>query len=382
MTNNQLKKAFSSCFLLKNEAIMEEINTLIKGYIVDSVVCNNEQYVIKMSDKNKNTISMVIDSDSIHVTRNENGVFSNIAFYDTQVMRQTDIEKRDKGLIYTETCKRFARSRKFNNSSVLTDLEQESYTFSADTINTILNDKDYREVDSNQIFIRLKSLGMKANLEDAADLFTTFSTHMNYYYGWEGGRQITDNFYPTKTLVNGENLSMLFDVNDKNHTSINQLKGLQRYAPIDYSFEAIEKSPIRLAILSPIQQIDNIIGHLNNLNAKHSAKSSEMFLPNYEGFYDTYKRSLNIPDKNNNQLCRTYDETVTCNENTKSFVDSIKSQIDYFQTQLSDFDVLVIYIPKSFTKFREDSGYDPDFNLHDAIKLYGTNKGVKIQFIE
>ena len=35
MTNNQLKKAFSSCFLLKNEAIMEEINTLIKGYIIE-----------------------------------------------------------------------------------------------------------------------------------------------------------------------------------------------------------------------------------------------------------------------------------------------------------------------------------------------------------
>lgn len=214
MTNNQLKKAYSSCFLLKNEAIMEEVNNLVQGYIVDSINSNNGQYAIRFSDKNKNTISMIIDKDSIHVTRNENNVFSNIAFYDTQVMRQTDIEKRDKGLIYTETCKRFARSKKFNNNSVLTDLEQESYTFSADTINTILNGKDFRNVDSNQIFIRLKSLGMKANLEDAADLFTTFATHMNYYYGWEGGRQITDNFYPTKTLVNGENLSMLFDVND------------------------------------------------------------------------------------------------------------------------------------------------------------------------
>ena len=65
---------------------------------------------------------------------------------------------------------------------------------------------------------------------------------------------------------------MLFDVNDINHTSINQLKGLQRYAPIDYSFETAEKSPIRIAILSPNQQIDNIIGHLNSLNAKNSAK--------------------------------------------------------------------------------------------------------------
>lgn len=175
---------------------------------------------------------------------------------------------------------------------------------------------------------------------------------------------------------------MLFDVNKESHKSINQLKGLQKYAPIDYSFETSTKPPIRIAILSPIQQIDNIIGHLNNLNVKHSTKSGEMFLPNYEGFYETYKRTLNIPDKNNIHLCRTYDEIATCKTNTASFVDSIKSQIDYFQTQLSDFDVLVIYIPKSFARFREDNNYDPDFNLHDAIKLYGTNKGIKIQFIE
>lgn len=175
---------------------------------------------------------------------------------------------------------------------------------------------------------------------------------------------------------------MLFDVSDKNHTSINQLKGLQRYAPIDYSFETTPKPPIRIAILTPAQQIDNIISHLNNLNTKYSAKTGEMFLPNYEGFYETYKRALIIPNKNDTQLCRMYDETATCKINTETFINNIKSQIDFFQTKLSDFDVLVIYIPKSFAKFREDNAYDPDFNLHDAIKLYGTNKGVKIQFIE
>ncbi len=175
---------------------------------------------------------------------------------------------------------------------------------------------------------------------------------------------------------------MLFDVSDKNHTSINQLKGLQRYAPIDYSFETTPKPPIRIAILTPAQQIDNIISHLNNLNTKYSAKSGEMFLPNYEGFYETYKRALIIPNKNDTQLCRMYDETATCKINTETFINNIKSQIDFFQTKLSDFDVLVIYIPKSFAKFREDNAYDPDFNLHDAIKLYGINKGVKIQFIE
>ena len=174
----------------------------------------------------------------------------------------------------------------------------------------------------------------------------------------------------------------LFDVNNANHKSINQLKGLQKYAPIDYSFEATEKSPIRLAVLTPFQQADNIIRHLNNLHTRHAAKSNEMFLPNYGGFYETYKRALNIPSQNDSQLFRTYDESNMLHVQTKTFVEYIKSQIDYFQTQTPDFNILVIYSPKSFTKFREDSNYDPDFNLHDAIKLYGTNTGVKIQFIE
>ena len=192
----------------------------------------------------------------------------------------------------------------------------------------------------------------------------------------------SDSNYPQVYSHKFDEPEMLFDVNDKNRISINQLKGLQRYAPIDYSFETTQKPPIRIAILTPTQQTDNIINHLNNLNNKHSARDGEMFLPNYEGFYEIYKRTLNIPDKNNTQLCRMYDETATCKVNTETFINNIKSQIDYFQTQLSDFDVLVIYIPKSFVKFREDNTYDPDFNLHDAIKLYGTNKGIKIQFIE
>ena len=175
---------------------------------------------------------------------------------------------------------------------------------------------------------------------------------------------------------------MLFDVNNANHKSINQLKGLQKYAPIDYSFETTQKPPIRLAILTPFQQTDNIIRHLNSLNTRHVTKSNEMFLPNYEGFYETYKRALNIPSQSDSQLFRTYDESNMLRVKTKTFVEHIKSQIDYFQTQVPDFDILVIYIPKSFIKFREDSNYDPDFNLHDTIKLYGTNKGVKIQFIE
>ena len=50
MTNNQLKKAYSSCFLLKNEAIMGEINNLVEGYKVDSVISIGDHGLTSIED--------------------------------------------------------------------------------------------------------------------------------------------------------------------------------------------------------------------------------------------------------------------------------------------------------------------------------------------
>src|SRR5574344_81270 len=189
--------------------------------------------------------------------------------------------------------------------------------------------------------------------------------------------------HPQVSAFKYDEPEMLFNINNQTHKSINQLKGLQKYAPIDSSFDANSKPPVKLAVLSPTQHLDSIIEHLNNLNSRYSPiNTKEMFMPNYEGFYEIYKRVITIPIKSNSQLCRTYDEFSSITLATGDFTKRIKSQIDYFQTQNSNFDILIIYIPKSFEKFREDKDYDPDFNLHDEIKLYATKKGVRIQFIE
>lgn len=252
--------------------------------------------------------------------------------------------------------------------------------------------KSYKQVEINSIMSSIYNADYGKSLKDLNTflrtkgsneiVFTNGDFSIKFNFVCFSYKLLSNSKYPQVSSYKFDEPEMLFDVNNANHKSINQLKGLQKYAPIDYSFETTEKPPIKLAILTPLQQSDNIIRHLNSLNTRHAAKSNEMFLPNYEGFYETYKRALNIPSQNDSQLFRTYDESNMLRVKTKTFVEHIKSQIDYFQTQASDFEVLVIYIPKLFAKFREDSNYDPDFNLHDAIKLYGTNKGVKIQFIE
>ena len=78
----------------------------------------------------------------------------------------------------------------------------------------------------------------------------------------------------------------------------------------------------------------------------------------------------------------TYSYSTVYNYTPSQFVDFLKRGIDKFALTRTDYDILVIYIPKSFTKFRNATSISQDFDLHDALKLYATDKGVTIQFIE
>ena len=176
---------------------------------------------------------------------------------------------------------------------------------------------------------------------------------------------------------------MCFSDTDNQKSSINQLRGLVDYGPIDcsYASEGINSSAIKLAVLSPKEHLTNILKHLNSLNLQVCPKK-DAFLPDYDGFSTIFRRSLVVPPETNTDLCKTYSETYFRTKAVKDFVDFLKRGINYFATRRFDFDILIIYIPKGFARFRESLEISPDFNLHDAIKLYATEKGVAIQFIE
>ncbi len=182
-----------------------------------------------------------------------------------------------------------------------------------------------------------------------------------------------------------EEPKMSFNVDkDDKKVTINQIKGLIAYAPIDVSFsKGIIRASIRISIIAPDQQVDKLISHLNRLKNKGTLKNSnDGFLQPYSGFESIYRRGLDIPDKDDKLRCLIYDEKKALAISRNAFVAMLKRGIDKIATNSLETDVLIIYIPNKFKRFREDIDGINDFNLHDAIKLYGTDKGVKIQFIE
>ena len=177
---------------------------------------------------------------------------------------------------------------------------------------------------------------------------------------------------------------MRFSDSDKTKISVNQLKGLCQYGPIDFSYmnkESVRPS-IKLAVLSPKQDMRAILGHLNKLNSSIDSTGKDAFIPNYEGFEHIYHRALIVPSVEQKNICIGYDSKKVSSYTPKEFVDFMKRGIAYFSEHSFEFDVLVIYIPSRFAHFRTPKTISSDFNLHDSLKLYATERGVKLQIIE
>lgn len=177
---------------------------------------------------------------------------------------------------------------------------------------------------------------------------------------------------------------MCFSDSDRSKRTVNQLNGLCKYGPIDWSYIRHDgvRPAIKLAVLSPQQDMDTILAHLNRLNTTVSNYGKDKFLPHYEGFEKVYRRPLLVPSKQQTNICIGYDKDRALRMNPSAFLSFMKRGINYYSQHLLDFDVLVIYIPKYFVNFRTATSISSDFNLHDSLKLYATEKGIKLQLIE
>lgn len=177
---------------------------------------------------------------------------------------------------------------------------------------------------------------------------------------------------------------MVFSNDDGSRRSINQLKGLLKYGPIDQSFSrgVSNRLPIKLGIIVPDKAVDTLLLHLNLMNSKVQNNSKDKFLPDYEGFSDIYKRALMVPIKSDTNFCVQYNQDDVLKLTAKDFVNFLKREIDKFALNRADFDILIVYIPYVFKKYRTAESISLDFDLHDALKLYATDKKITLQFIE
>ena len=175
-----------------------------------------------------------------------------------------------------------------------------------------------------------------------------------------------------------------FHITDKNYQMSHPLKGLKTFGPLDYSFENNQTNPqaIKLGIISPETGFARIQSHLNGLNEEIKSKSEKDYLIEYLPFSTIYKRYIDISSNIENKLVELIKEADVAKLNQLEFYDFLKRKIDYFYTVRGEFDVLIIYLPNSYQRFRELKNETTYFDLHDSLKLYCAKKNIKTQMIE
>lgn len=173
---------------------------------------------------------------------------------------------------------------------------------------------------------------------------------------------------------------LVFDYERNTCSAINQLKGLINYGPI----EAYANRSIRLAVLSPKEYAKDIWQHLYKLNEHHvtNLKQEAAFLPEYVGFQNVFRCGLDIPNGNDSKRFKGYFLNKALEVDAEKYFDALCRYIDSFEKDRTEFDVLVIYIPKQLSKMREIKNTKKYFDLHDSLKIYCAGKGIITQVIE
>ncbi|MEI8366359.1 MAG: hypothetical protein WCF65_08060, partial [Parachlamydiaceae bacterium] len=95
-----------------------------------------------------------------------------------------------------------------------------------------------------------------------------------------------------------------------------------------------------------------------------------------------FELDLEIPQSIDNKFVELIKGADVTYLSQLEFYDFLKRKIDYFYSIRGDFDVLILYLPNSYQRFRELKDDTTYFDLHDSLKLYCAKKNIKIQMIE
>ncbi|MDR1895223.1 MAG: SIR2 family protein [Prevotellaceae bacterium] len=209
--------------------------------------------------------------------------------------------------------------------------------------------------------------------------YVGFNLQFNHACITYGNTNKTGN-YPQRTVYQFDEPIMLFNIKNKDAKGINQLRGIAGYGPIDFSYATNEQRySIKLAVVAPNDDISKVLNHLGKLKIGNTLITDDGFTPIFNGFEKIYKQDIDIPQQGDKKRCIVYDGTVI--QTKEILVKTLKEKIEVLSTESQNFAILVIYVPKYFEQFRIGNS-EEDFNLHDSIKLYAMNKGIKVQFIE
>jgi len=214
LLNKNLEGVYNNCLLSKADIIKNELINYLKGYtLIDS---ENQQFTFINNKGEK--LELVIGFNYINITRFNTHQAERIRIDDNFVISRKLLEKRENGILLKDVKKTIASSNRFQNQKVITDIFEDTYLITKDKLESLITYIDYKEVTPMNLLVSLRILETRGEieLEKISDYHNEFKTGMNYYYKnlLNDSRSYKEGCYSTKTYLNGEDVSLIYDLVD------------------------------------------------------------------------------------------------------------------------------------------------------------------------
>ncbi len=179
-------------------------------------------------------------------------------------------------------------------------------------------------------------------------------------------------------------IPLLFSSNNgmKEIKEIHPMKGLVNNNPFDKGLSSLKSETINLGVICPNIDSQNLYNFLIKQNQKIiNPNIKDQYVIDYNGFYNTYGLSLNIPTLSSSNWEKINEPT---NKISKEITHEIKDNICSKINQLSSIGsqkTIVIFIPSRWDNFTYYNDGIESFDLHDYIKAFCAEKKITSQLI-
>jgi len=189
-----------------------------------------------------------------------------------------------------------------------------------------------------------------------------------------------DFLLPAYNLIDEPEL--VFHPERENDKSAHPLKGLVNFGPYSRSLINNVVDPIRVASIFPHGQKQNILKILSELESHQTPKERKIYLIDFPGFSRVFGLRVvaaNVPS--HIELSQSLnDEMLNSERPHVVLAEKLNQAINALQKQRADFDVLLIYLPESWSNCFVVAG-DEDFDLHDYLKAITATLGIPSQIL-